>query len=59
VANGGGDSVTVIDALTGTPLRVISGAAYKFLTPQAMTVARGHLFVANGTGGSVTELPAS
>jgi hypothetical protein len=37
---------------------VLSGPAYGFATPDALVVAGGELFVANGSDGSVTLLGA-
>ena len=45
VADGYEDSVTELSASTGAPVRVLSGAAYKFKAPNAMAVADNNLFV--------------
>jgi hypothetical protein len=50
-------SVTEIEASTGALVRVLSGSEYQFDYPDAMAVAGTDLFVANNSGGSVTELP--
>jgi hypothetical protein len=39
-------------------VRLLTGPGYGFATPDALAVARGELFVANGSGGSVTQLRA-
>jgi hypothetical protein len=58
VANSDGGSVTELDIATGALVRVLSGPAYGFATPDALVVAGGELFVANGSDGSVTLLGA-
>jgi hypothetical protein len=60
VASLDGDSLTEIDASAGTlsRSRVLSGPAYGFESPAALTLAGNDLFVANSAGGSVTELLA-
>jgi outer membrane protein assembly factor BamB len=52
----GTHSVTEINASTGALERVISGPAYQFNGPDAMTTAGLHLFVANFNSNSLTEL---
>jgi hypothetical protein len=58
VASLDGDSLTEIDASAGTLSRLLSGPAYGFESPAALTLAGNDLFVANSAGGSVTELLA-
>jgi DMSO/TMAO reductase YedYZ molybdopterin-dependent catalytic subunit len=57
VANKSGGSLPELDAKTGAPLRVISGATYGFANPIAIVSSEDDLFVANAGGGSVTEIP--
>jgi hypothetical protein len=59
VANEAGNSVTVLNATTGSHVATITGPSFAFDHPTAI-VALGHrLFVANGTGNSVTEIDSS
>lgn len=46
------------DPTTGALEGVVSGPAYQFNGPDALAVDAGQLLVANGFGGTVTELPA-
>lgn len=55
VANGGGDSVTLLDTASGKLLAVLAGARYSFRHPSAIAVVGDDAFVANA-GGSITEL---
>src|SRR5436853_76071 len=57
VANYAGDSVTEVDAKSGTLLRLISSAKYRLVGPVAVAVAGADVWVANA-GGSVTEVNA-
>ena len=54
-----GYSVTEVNIVTGTVVRVISGPAYRFNNLAAMELYGQDLFVANGSGSSVTQLNAS
>ena len=56
VANQDGDSVTELNASTGTPVRTISGTSYKFNGPSAITSEGTHVWVTNSGGSSVTEI---
>ena len=58
VANGLGDSVTEVNASSGTHLATISGASFGFDRPTAMLAVGHDLFVTNGADGVVTELDA-
>jgi YVTN family beta-propeller protein len=56
VANEAGNSVSVLDATTGSHVATIAGPSFAFDHPTAI-LALGHtLFVANGGGNSVTEI---
>jgi YVTN family beta-propeller protein len=56
VANEAGDSVSVLNATTGSRVATIAGPSFAFDHPTAI-LALGHtLFVANGAGNSVTEI---
>ena len=57
VVNGGGSTVTELDASTGAWVRTISTAAGKFATPTAIVGWGVDLFVANRAG-SVSEIDA-
>jgi DNA-binding beta-propeller fold protein YncE len=59
VANSSGDSVTELNASSGTPLRTISGNSYQFSGPSAITSDGTHVWVADLAGNSLTELNAS
>jgi YVTN family beta-propeller protein len=59
VANGGGDSVSVLNATTGAHVATIAGPSFGFDQPTAMIALGGDLFVANGSGNSVTEIDAT
>jgi len=59
VTNGGGNSVTEVNASTGAHVATVGGRAFGFDQPQAIVAASGDLFVANGTGNSVTEFNAT
>lgn len=56
-------SVTEVNALTGALVRAISGAAYGFVSPDAMALSGDDLFAANSEGTnrlcSMTELNTS
>jgi sugar lactone lactonase YvrE len=58
-----GNSVSELNATTGAPVRLISGAAYDFDGPDAILTDGTHIFVANGGNlgnqGCVTELNAA
>ncbi len=56
VANGGGNSVTVLDAASGAHLATLQGARFGFAAPSAIEVVGGDVFVANRSDSSVTEL---
>jgi len=53
------NSVTELDATTGTLIRVLAGPRYKFRVPTAITTDGAHVWVTNGNSDSVTEFPAS
>jgi len=55
-ANGGGNSVTELDAATGALVRVITGTKYRFNGPYGISSDGTHVWVANESGDSVTEL---
>jgi YVTN family beta-propeller protein len=57
VANQAGDSVTVIDAVTGAHVATVSGPSFGFDRPAGLAAVGPDLFVANG-GDSVTEIDA-
>jgi hypothetical protein len=59
VTNGAGNSVTEVNASTGTFMSQISGRHYKFQSPSAIEAVGTDLFVANAGGNSVTEFSAS
>ena len=59
VANGGGDSVTEINAASGQLVAMVSGKRYRFRSPSAVEAIGPDLFVANAGGNSVTEFDAS
>ena len=59
VANYGGDSVTELNAATGTLVKVITSAGCRFNQPAAVSVDGTHTWVANVQGDSVTELNAA
>ncbi len=59
VANGGGNSVTVVDASTGAHVTTIVGPSYGFGSPSAIVTSGGDLFVANRAADTVTELDAT
>jgi hypothetical protein len=59
VANYVGNSVTELAAATGALVKVISGSSYGFNYPDAVSSDGTHVWVANGNGQSVTELPAT
>jgi hypothetical protein len=56
VADTGANAVTVIDPATGLPLQVLRGSEYGFASPDGMATWEDHLYVANGSGGSVTDI---
>jgi len=56
VANEAGDSVSVLNASTGSDLATIAGGSFDFDRPTAIIAAGDDLFVANGGGDSVTEI---
>ena len=53
----GSSAVAVFDYVTGSLQQMISGSAYSFDGPSALTTKGATLFVANEIGGSVTMLP--
>jgi YVTN family beta-propeller protein len=59
VANGTGDSVTVVDAGTGSHVATIAGPAFGFARPSAIVAVGPDLVVANAATGSLTEFAAS
>lgn len=59
VANSAGDSVTELDASTGSLVKVISRPRDEFNAPWAIASDRTHVWVANAGSNSVTELSAS
>ena len=54
-----GDSVTEMDAATGTQGRVLIGKLYGLHNPDAIASGGSHVWVTNTGGGSVTELDAA
>jgi hypothetical protein len=54
----GDGSVTEVNAADGALVHILSGPRYAFNFPSAVTVAGGHVWVANYWGDSVTELNA-
>jgi hypothetical protein len=58
IANEMGDSVTVVNASTGTHVATITGASFNFDQPTAIVAVGPDLFIANGGGNSVTEIDA-
>ena len=48
-----------MNASTGALVRVIQGATYGFIDPDALVVSGPDLYVANGAGESVTEINRS
>ena len=59
VTNSVSDTVTEVDASTGSLVRVISGSSYKFDYPVAIAAVGSDLFVANSGGQSVTAFSVS
>ena len=59
VVNKGGNSVTELDASSGTTVQVISGSSFGFNQPTAVFSDGTHVWVANTWGNSVVELDAS
>ncbi len=59
VANGTGNSVTVVNASSGAHVATMAGSAFHFDGPTAETAVGPDLFVANGAGDSVTEIDAA
>ncbi len=59
VANGGGNSVTVVNASTGAHVTTIIGPSYGFGSPSAIVTTGGDLFVANRSADTVTEIDAA
>jgi YVTN family beta-propeller protein len=59
IANEGGNSVTVVDASTGSHVTTLQGQAFGFDRPTAVAALGQDLFVANGAGNSVTEVDTS
>jgi DNA-binding beta-propeller fold protein YncE len=55
--------VTELSAVTGAPIRVLTGSGYGFNGPGAIAVDGAHVWVTNtgdvASGGSVTELSAA
>lgn len=58
IANQGGDSVSELDARTGSLVRLITGRQYHFNYPAAIVGSGDDLWVANEGGNSVTEFSA-
>jgi hypothetical protein len=58
VANQAGNSVSVLNASTGTHLATIAGSPFAFDHPTSIVALGPDLFVANGAGDSVTEINA-
>ncbi len=56
VANGAGNTVSVLDASSGAHLATITGSSFAFNRPTALLALGSDLFVANGGGNSVTEI---
>ncbi len=54
-----GNSLTEVNAISGTVVRVVSGSDYRFNWPDALTVAGKDLWVANEKGNSLTEVSAT
>jgi YVTN family beta-propeller protein len=59
VANGGGNTVTEVNAANGSRVATISAKHFAFNGPTAILSVAGDLFVANGRGNSVTEIRAA
>ena len=59
MANGLGDSVTELDAATGSLASVIEGPAFGLDRPSSISSDGTHVWVANPASNSVTELNAS
>jgi hypothetical protein len=55
----GGGSVTELDAATGALAQVLDGPAYRFSSPEGIASDGARVWVANFSGYSVTEFPAS
>jgi hypothetical protein len=51
--------VTELDAATGALVQVLHQPKYKFSRPSAVAAHGTHVWVANNSGDSVTEFPAS
>ncbi len=51
--------VAEVSATTGAFVRAISGASYRFAEPRAIALGDSRVWVANGTGNSVTELSST
>ena len=58
VANGGGKSVTQLNASTGKLVRVVSGSSDEFAFPDAITSDAAYVWVANYRGQAVLEINA-
>ena len=58
VANHGGDSVTELNAATGTLAKVIQGSSYGFDQPAAISSDGTQVWVANPGDQSITGFPA-
>ena len=59
VANFNGNSVTELDATTGTVVRSLSARRYGFRSPWAITATGNHVSVVSSDGDSVTEINAT
>ncbi len=56
VANAASNSVTVINASTGSLETVLSGASYGFNAPSALALSATHVWVANAAGNSISVI---
>ena len=59
VANQAGNSVSVVNALTGAHVATVSGSSFDLDQPTSITNVGPDVFVANGAGDSVTEFGAA
>jgi DNA-binding beta-propeller fold protein YncE len=56
VVSSNNHTVYELDAQTGALVRKFAGGKYGFVNPDTVTVAGGHVWVTNYSGGSVTQL---
>jgi DNA-binding beta-propeller fold protein YncE len=59
VVSANGNSVTELNASTGSLVRVLSGHRYGFDNPIALAVVGKTIWIANGAGNSVTVVSSS